>query len=302
MPTFIPKDLARWCEGRWLGKPETAITGVSHDSRTLNPGDLYIAIRGDRFDGHAFIETAFSSGASAAMVHEQFVPQCRRDLPYLVVPDTRRALLSIAEGYRAGLDLCVIGVSGSVGKTTVKELVADMLSYSGSTIRNSGNWNNDIGLPLSLLRIEPGHRHGVFEVGINHPGEMDRLSDCLKADAAIMTEIGPVHAEHFASEQEIAREKAILFASLVASGPAVASRDKPWFEVLEAAAQDRMICTSLGGEADFVGSVVPDQPGIFHVLEVATKEQCQIEMPLPGTYFQEDALLAIAIKQTQGVA
>ena len=189
MPTFIPKDLARWCEGRWLEMPKTAMTGVSHDSRTLNPGELYIAIRGSRFDGHAFVEPAFASGASAAIVHEQFLHQCKRDLPVLVVSDTRRALRSIAAGYRATLDLCVIGVSGSVGKTTVKELLADMLSHGGPTIRNIGNWNNDIGLPLSLLRIEPGHRHGVFEVGINHPGEMDRLSNCLKADAAIMTEI-----------------------------------------------------------------------------------------------------------------
>ena len=273
---------------------------MGHDTRTLHPGELYAALRGERHDGHCFLPAAAAAGAAAALVDEGFAAAADAGgLPLLVVPDTRAALLALGAGYRSRLPLTRVGVSGSVGKTTVKELAADMLGRAAPTFRNPGNWNNDIGLPLSLLRVEAAHRHGVFELGVNHPGEMAVLCDCLRPDAGILTRVGPVHIGHFAGEEEIAREKAVLFSSLPAGAPAVISRQNPWFTSIRAASPGPVVTTAVGGDADYCGRSTG--PGRFTITETASGETVWFSAPLPGGYFLEDALLAVALARRVGV-
>ena len=142
MPDFYPDELSQWVSRQWEnGMPEAPFTGISHDTRTLRPGNLYVAIRGENFDGHNFVEQAFEKGASGALVHESFDWQ---DNPVLRVPDTVKGLHGMARGYRREWESTVIGITGSVGKTTVKEMCADVLSMKGETHRTAGNFNNHI--------------------------------------------------------------------------------------------------------------------------------------------------------------
>lgn len=294
--------LARWAQGAWLRPPASAPVGVCSDTRSLEPGCLFLALRGERFDGHDFVEEALARGASAALVATANLARYPRTLPLLAVNDTRAALTRLAAGHRASLPAPRIGITGSVGKTTVKELLADALGKEAATFRSPGNWNNDLGLPLSLLRMRPDHAFGVLELGMNRPGEIAALTELLRPHAGVMTTIGPVHLEAFADEEAIAREKSRLFAGLPTGGWAVASQDRPWIDTLRGAAACRLVTTSLsaGVEADY--SVFRREGLRFHVSERVSGEQESFEAGLPGRYFVENALLAIAAARTLGVA
>ena len=302
MPEYKAQDMAGWCGGTWSGKAPGTIRGVSVDTRTLQPGNLYVAIRGENHDGHAFVAEAFRRGAAAALVAKTAVGGGQSDGPLLCVVDTRRALIDLAKGYRSTMKAAIVAVTGSVGKTTVKEMTADMLGAARRTYRSRGNWNNDIGLPLSLLAMEPEQEIGVFEIGMNHPGELQPLCDVLKPNIGLMTPIGPVHLEFFESVEEIAREKATLFRSLPVDGTAILSSEEPWFDLLSRAAKCRVVTVSLKGrDADYMGDPDTVREGVFSVIEKATGERVEFESPLPGEHVISNALLAIAAGRLSGV-
>ena len=238
MSEFSPGNLAKWSGGQWIGTPPKAISGVSIDTRTITPGNLYIALRGEHHEGHDFVGDAFSRGAAAALVGEFCAPVWKDKGPLLTVKDTRKALMDLATGYRQSLALEMTAVSGSVGKTTVKEMIADALATVGPTARTKGNWNNDIGLPMSMLDIKASDKFGVFEVGMSHPGELAPLCSLLQPTLGVLTTIGPVHLEFFDSVQSIAREKGSVFASLPPNGLAVLCRDERWFDLLRSYARN----------------------------------------------------------------
>jgi UDP-N-acetylmuramoyl-tripeptide--D-alanyl-D-alanine ligase len=192
----------------------------------------------------------------------------------------------------------MVGITGSVGKTTVKELTAAMLAPLGSTAFTRGNWNNDLGLPLSLLEMGAADRFGVFEMGMNHPGELDPLCRLLAPAWGIMTPVGLAHSEAFACERDIVTEKASLFRALPEQGGAVLSRDQKWYAELAAEAGCPVVTTSLAGDADFRGRVVA--PGRFEVTEAATSETASFDIPAPGRFMVENALLAIALARRLG--
>ena len=154
MSEFHAEELAAWSRGEWSGGRPASINGLSTDTRAIQPGQLFLALKGDRFDAHSFVEQAFAAGAAAAVIHRSEASRLLKAGPCLLVEDTRRALRDIAAGYRKGLATRFIAVTGSSGKTTVKEMTADALSGLGPTARTLGNWNNDIGLPLSLLALQ----------------------------------------------------------------------------------------------------------------------------------------------------
>ena len=297
MPEFDPNDLAAWTGGRWVRAPATPLTSVGNDSRTLASGALYVALRGERFDGHEFVSAAMEAGAAAAMVEEGRSPQAEG--PWLVVPDCRAALVDLARRYRACLQGRLLGITGSVGKTTVKELTAAALARLGPTARTFGNWNNDIGLPMSLLRAGRTDRFGVFELGTNHPGEIAVLAEILRPHAALITTIGPAHLEYFGSEAAIAREKSMLLSSLPRDGWAVLSSEDRWYEVMEAAAPGRVITVSRNPGADYVyraGAAAGTE-----ILESATGERLRIQGGPPGDFFRLDAAMAVAAARQWGV-
>lgn len=296
MLCFNPNQLADWCHGVWSAPPAARITGFNHDTRTIKPGDLYVAIRGENFDGHRFIEQAFEKGAVAALVEPGFEWENRA---LLTVSDTRQALLDLARGYRRTWAGTVFGITGSVGKTTTKEMLADMLTLRGACERTRGNWNNEIGLPLSMLNAAGDAESYVFELGMNHPGEIARLTETLEPDWGVMTTVGPVHLEHFDSEAAIAREKRSLFAGVKESGRAVLAADEPHVEILREAGKEPHITVALEGAADY--SVTRRSGLSFWVKESKTGGEYCYEAPLPGDHIIRNALRVVAVGRELGL-
>jgi len=301
MPMFRPEDLAGWCSGEWMPRPPAAVSGIVHDTAKVTAGCLFVAIRGTRVDGHAYVTEAASRGAAAALVCRERAGEAARRLPCLVVGDTVKALGDLAAGYRRHLGLRVIGVTGSAGKTTVKEMIAGLLATTYPTAKTKGNWNNEIGLPLSLLGIPETTRMGVMELGISHPGEMAPLCRIAGPDWGVITNVGPVHLEFFGSVEAIAREKGVLFSSLPPGGMAVALADEPWFGLLRGMASGRVVGVAFAGEAEYTMTNRDAAAGRGVVLEGASGERCEVCLPLPGEHNLRNALLAIAVARGCGI-
>ena len=211
-------------------------TGVAIDNRAVRPGDLFVALVGPNHDGHDFVAKALTAGAAAAVVHR--IPDgVGADSPLLVVGDSFAALGHLARQARNRCPGRIVAVTGSVGKTGVKEALRYVLGGQGPTAASEGNLNNHWGLPLSLARLAPDSAFGVFEVGMNHAGEITPLSQLLRPLVAVITTVEAVHAGHFPSVEAIADAKAEIFAGLDRNGAAVLPRDNPHFERLAAAAR-----------------------------------------------------------------
>jgi UDP-N-acetylmuramoyl-tripeptide--D-alanyl-D-alanine ligase len=217
MPAFAPDTLAAWTNGRWSRVPMTAPVGFSADSRRLLPGQAFVALRTDKRDGHDYLGEAQKAGASAAIVALEVKGV---DLPQLVVADPLAALQAVARGHRREFQGTVIGITGSAGKTSTKELVAVLLGgEAAGVLATEGNLNNQIGVALTLCRLDPErHRFAVVEAGISAPGEMAKLAAMIEPDIAIVTLIGAAHLEELGDLKSVAREKALLAASLRKGG------------------------------------------------------------------------------------
>lgn len=290
---------ARWTGGTWNCRPTFPLTSVTQDSRQVRLGALYVALRGANHDGHAFVSAAFRAGATAAMVSEAWAPPADvANLPLLRVRDPAQALLALAKGYRASLKTFVVGVTGSAGKTTLKELAAAMLSGLGPTAATPGNLNNEIGLPLSLLAIPRSAKAAVIEAGISHPGDMDPLADTLRPNAAVIASIGPAHIAHFGSERAIAAEKAKLLAAVAEGGFAVLPAQTHEVETLRAACTCRVVtCALAPAEADYTGE--PLAKGVLRVYH-GSEPAVLLETGLCGEHNASNALLAYAVARESG--
>lgn len=219
MPLFDPKTLAADCGGTWHGIPPAPPTGFGMDTRTLAPGEIFVALTTGRRDGHDFLGEAAARGAAAALVSRRLPAS---PLPQLVVADTLVALQALARAQRARFAGPVVGVTGSAGKTSTKDLLAVLLGGRDDVVATEGNLNNHIGVPLTLLRLDPArHRAAVVEAGISGPGEMDLLGALIRPDVALITLVGPAHLDRLGSIEGVAREKARLAAHLRQGGAAV---------------------------------------------------------------------------------
>ncbi len=213
--------------------PHAAFTGVSIDSRTVAPGDLFIAIKGDRTDGHKFIDAALAKGAAAVIVSEDYAASAdARTRPMFVVPDTLEALNALGRAARGRSNANVIGVTGSVGKTGTKEMLRLMLAACGETHASEKSYNNLWGVPLSLARMPKSAQFGVFEIGMNHAGEITPLTKMVQPHVAIITWVAPVHIEFFNSVADIADAKAEIFDGMQTGGYAVLPADNEHFDRL----------------------------------------------------------------------
>lgn len=215
--------------------------GVSIDSRTVAPGDLFIALAGPNFDGHDFADQAEAAGAAAIMANKHKAAGLGVTVPVLAVADTMRGLEDLARLSRARSSARIIGVTGSVGKTGTKEALRVALAAQGRTYATQGNLNNHWGLPLSLARLPAAAEFGVFEMGMSGPGEISPLSKMARPHAAIITRVAEVHAEFFDSLEQIADAKAEIFDGLDADGAAIINRDPPLYERLRGHAERRGI-------------------------------------------------------------
>ncbi len=225
---FTSDQAIAWSGGRPSGTLPAAFEGVSTDSRTVKPGELFVALRGESFDGHAFLAAAAAAGADAAVVAEgATLPEQARGLPQLVVPDTLLALGALALGYRRTLNPVVVAVTGSVGKTSTKELLAAALSPLGPVLKTEGSLNNEIGLPQTLFRLRPEHRAAVLELGMNHLGEIARLTAIAEPSLGVVLNVRGVHLEHLHTLDNVAKAKGELFRGLPPRGVAIANAGDP---------------------------------------------------------------------------
>jgi UDP-N-acetylmuramoyl-tripeptide--D-alanyl-D-alanine ligase len=229
---------------------EAMVTGWSVDSRTIQPGDLFFALRGPSFDGHAYLDEVFAKGAVAAITDREVGAESSDARVVLKVGDALRAMQSIASEARRQWGGEVVAVTGSAGKTTTKDMIADMLAVGIKTGKSEGNLNNHIGLPLSLLRLDESMRAAVTEIGMNHAGEIRELAKIAKPNVAVVTNVGHAHIEFFESIDKIAAAKRELVESLDENGTAVLNADDPRVAAFASAHRGRTILYGQSATAD----------------------------------------------------
>ena len=274
---------------------------VCTDSRSIAAGDLFVALRGDNLDGHEFIAQVQSAGAAAAVVAAEVVadeasPLARLGLPLIVVPDTRLALGELAAGWRARFTLPLIAVTGSNGKTTTKEMIASILAaaYGDEVLATQGNFNNDIGLPLTLLKLRAHHRAAIIEMGMNHPGEIAYLTRLARPTVALVTNAQRAHLLGMGSLDAIAREKGTVYTGLGSDGVAVVNADDAHAALWRSMnAGRRVVSFGLAPGADVHGKVR------LHGLEtelhfVTPVGEGAVDLALPGLHNARNALAAVA--------
>jgi UDP-N-acetylmuramoyl-tripeptide--D-alanyl-D-alanine ligase len=281
---------------------ETVAMGYSIDSRTVSPGDLFIALKGDRFDGHDYVQAALEGGAVAAIVQSgSTVHAGPRNILY--VDDTLRALQSLGAAARRLWGKPLIGVTGSAGKTTTKEILAHLLKMRFRVMKSSGNLNNHIGMPLQLLRLEPEHDVAVVEMGMNHAGEIRALGNLAHHDLAVVTSVGPVHLEFFDSVAGIARAKYEIIETLHAGGVAVLNADDEYVSQFGRDFKGKVVTFGLHRPADVSAQNVQLRGGegsSFDLVVGGVIEQ--VTLPLVGEHNISNALAATAAALERGVS
>lgn len=271
---------------------------VSTDTRNLQPGDLYVALDGLQYDGHDYMTQAEEAGAVAAIVHKHV----QTKLPCIKVEDTRKALGGLAAAWRQSFTGKVIAITGSNGKTTVKEMVAAILAKQGEVLATKGNFNNDIGLPLTLLRMA-NEQFAVIEMGANHAGEIAYLTNITKPDVALITNAGPAHLEGFGSIKGVAEAKGEIYQGLVDNGTALVNLDDEYSGYWISLNKQRKIITFSMRDlsADICGTWTPLATG--GRLEVTrANEKLAINLQLHGLHNAMNALTAIAVADVLGVS
>jgi UDP-N-acetylmuramoyl-tripeptide--D-alanyl-D-alanine ligase len=232
-PLWTGDEIAAATGGRLLGALGP-VTGASIDTRTLQPGDLFFAIKGDARDGHDFVRDALAKGAAAAVVAEARAEEFADAGPLVAVPDVLEAMAALGRAARQRTGAKIVAITGSVGKTGTKEAMRHVLARQGETHASVASYNNHWGVPLTLARMPRGAAFGVFEIGMNHAGEIVPLTAMVRPHVAIVTTIEPVHVEYFRSIWGIADAKGEIFSGLEPGGSAVLNRDNPYFERLRA--------------------------------------------------------------------
>lgn len=294
-------NLARACGGRLEGG-DRAFAAVSSDSRTLSAGDLFVALRGPRFNGNEFVGAALSAGAAGALVD---APQPVA-LAQIVVADTQAALTRAGHAWRAALDIPVVGVAGSNGKTTAKEMTATILSRAGSCLATRGNLNNHIGVPLTLLRLEPTHRFAVIEMGANRAGEVAELVKVARPTVGLITNAGAEHLEGFGSLEGVARAEGEMVAGLAAGATAVLNADDDFVNLWRGMTPARVVTFGIAKAADFRASDLRTTLGAHGFLtrfELSSPlGRAQIELHVGGRHNVANALGAAAAAAAAGAS
>ena len=230
---WTAEDMIAASGGRPVGEMPEGVTGISIDSRTVKAGEAFFAIRCDRFDGHDFCTKAIANGATLLIVSEAKLPAMGRlRTPMIVVRDVLEAMGRLGQAARARSRARIIAVTGSSGKTTTKEMLRTALQPSGPVHASDKSFNNHWGVPLTLATMPEDTSYGVFEIGMNHPGEIRPLVKMVRPHMAIITLIAPAHIGHFSSIEEIARAKAEIFEGIVTGGTALLNRDDAQFDFL----------------------------------------------------------------------
>lgn len=276
--------------------------GYSIDSRTLRPGELFFAVKGDRMDGHDFVAQALQKGAVAAVVRKDQAARFANTGKLLPVADTLVALQTLATAVRRLWAKPLVGITGSTGKTTTKEAIAHVLSQRFRVLKSEGNFNNHFGLPLMLLKLEPEHDVAVIEMGMSHAGEITRLAEIAQPGIGVVTNVAPVHLEFFDSIAGIARAKYELIASLPAGGTAVLNADDEYVSQFGRDFHGKVVMYGLRPPADVRAENIEPRGAAgseFDIVVGSCREHATL--PLVGNHNIYNALAAVAVGLERGM-
>ena len=282
---------------------ESLAQGYSIDSRTVQPGELFFAVKGERLDGHNFVAQALERGAIAAVIRSD--QRCRypAETPLFAVGDTLIALQTLAACVRRLWSKPVIGVTGSAGKTTTKETIAHLLGHRYRVLKSEGNFNNHFGMPLMILKLEPEHEMAVIEMGMSHTGEIAALAKIAQPNTGVVTGVAPVHLESFASIADIARAKYELIASLPSSGTAVLNADDEYVSQFGRDFRGHVVTFGLKPTADVSAANIQSRGVQGSAFDLVAYGMAQpIELPLVGMHNIYNALAAVAVALESGVS
>ena len=281
---------------------DRAYTGVSSDTRTLKPGELFVALRGPRFNANEFVAAAEAAGAAGAVVETR----TDRPLAQILVGDTLEALQKTSAAWRAQFTLPVVGVAGSNGKTTCKEMLAAILVRSGTTLHTRGSLNNHIGVPLTLHRLEPAHRHAVIEIGTNHPGEVAALCLLARPTVGLITNAGAEHLEGFGTVEGAARAEGEMISGLDATHTAVLNADDEFAPLWRGMTRARVLTFGIDQPADYTArdiNTAIGAEGFVTRFQMHTPHGSQaVELQLAGRHNVMNALCAAAAAMAAGAA
>lgn len=303
---MIPMSLAQIAlvtDGQLLNcsDPSLTICNVSTDTRTVTNGALFLALLGERFDAHQFVAQAITNGAVVAVVSR---PLADVAIPQILVADTRVALGQISAWVREQLDLQIVAITGSCGKTTLKEMCAAILQQVAPVLATQGNLNNEIGVPQTLLRLTPAERYAVVELGANHPGEIAWTTSLVKPDVAVINNVAAAHLAGFGSLRGVAVAKTEIFGGLSASGTAVLNADSEFYDWWREILSVRTVSFGLqNSKADFrAENVKQDEQGIASFTLCTPDGQIDIQLPIPGLHNVSNALAAAAVTTSLGLS
>jgi UDP-N-acetylmuramoyl-tripeptide--D-alanyl-D-alanine ligase len=303
-PLWTSGAMAQAMHAQIQGALPDAITGLSIDSRTIAPGDAYFSIKGDVHDGHDFVDAALKAGAALAVVEraqrEKFAP----DAPLLVVDDVLAGLVELGLASRARLHAHVIAITGSVGKTSTKEALRRVLAAQGETHASASSFNNHWGVPLSLARCPSQVKFAIFEVGMNHAGEIETLIKMIRPHTAVITTVEPVHLEFFAGIEAIADAKAEIFVGLEPGGAVVLNRDNSQFARLERRAKklgiDRIVSFGTDAKSDARLIDVALHPNLSAVHASILGHDVTYKLGMPGRHMAMNSLAVLAAASLAG--
>ncbi|MBE6908426.1 MAG: UDP-N-acetylmuramoyl-tripeptide--D-alanyl-D-alanine ligase [Ruminococcaceae bacterium] len=310
MKPFNVLELANAVGGVILGgDPHTAVTSVSTDSRTVGDGALFIPIVGEKFDGHDFIDKALAAGAAGCLcdrmpeaLREERIEKTLEEGKFFVrVKDTTVAYKDLAAWYRAQFSLPVVQITGSVGKTTCKEMIASVLAQKYRTLKTEANFNNEIGTPMTLLRLDETYEAAVIETGMDRAGQIRYLGEMVKPDVAVITNIGDMHIEYLGSREGIYRAKCEIFENLAADGAAFLNGDDEWLDKVRLA--QRVVRAGKSAHCDARVSDIRDRGIDGITCTVSTDKACYtLDIPAPGAHMIYPASIAAAVGEALGLS
>src|SRR5207253_4948419 len=283
------------------GDGKVFIDKISTDSRTLKRGELFVALRGENFDGHNFVESTAKAGAAGAVVDSNWKGKVPENFALIRVKDTLQAYQELAANYRKSLTLKVVAITGSNGKTSTKDFAAAVLARRFRVTKTVGNFNKHVGVPRTILEATSGDEVGVWEIGMNHPGEIATLAKVAAPDVAVITNIGLAHLEFMGSRERIAEEKGALAEAVGPEGTVILNADDPFTKDIATRTRGKVILA--GTTTGTIQAADISQSGTgtdFTILEAA--HRCRAQLPVPGLHMVQNALLAVAAGRVFGLS
>lgn len=311
MKNMTLENIEKACGGRYIGteaEKKTEVLGVVIDSRQVGSGYLFVAIPGEKVDGHKFIPDVFAKGAAAVLSEQQLEDPAG---PYILVESTTKALRDLAEYYRKSLDIKVVGITGSVGKTSTKEMIASVLSEKYKVLKTEGNYNNEIGLPLTIFKIRAEHEVAVLEMGISEFGEMHRLATMANPDICVITNIGLCHLENLKTRDGILKAKTESFVHLKKDGIAILNGDDDKLSTIRQVGDKEPVFYGMEEKMEYredakksVYATGVENLGLYGMqARIHTPEgERDVRIPIPGEHNVYNALAATAVGLSLGLS